>query len=219
MIRRMIAVLTLTTAALTTPATAEAAIQVNTQINTRAGTEASAQAATRFRGVGDDVIRIRATKQPGLIRLTHDGESNFIVHTIDPRGKTGEYLVNEIGRYDGTVLYNDYGTKGTIGLEIRADGRWTATFLPVQKARCWCGATIRGQGDQVLKLSPTRGLRTMHAAHDGEANFIVHGHTRLGSFSDLLINEIGRYRGKVVLPTGTRLVTVRADGAWTLTRN
>ncbi|MEU8055224.1 hypothetical protein [Microbispora bryophytorum] len=199
MFRRMLAVLALTAAALTTPA--------------------AAHADTTYRGEGDDVVRIHATKKPGLIRFTHDGESNFIVHTVDPRGKAGEYLVNEIGPYTGTVLYNDYGTKGTSGLEIKADGPWTATFLPLTKARCWCSAMIRGTGDQVLKLSPTRGLRTVRAAHSGESNFIVHAYTRIGSYGDLLFNEIGRYKGKALLPVGTRLVTVHADGAWTLTRS
>jgi len=199
MFLRMLAVFALTTAALTTPATAHA--------------------DTKFRGRGDDVVRIHTTKKPGIIRFTHNGESNFIVHTVDPRGKTSEYLVNVIGPYDGTVLYNDYGTKGTSGLAIKADGSWTATFMPLSKARCWCAATIRGRGDQVLKLSPTRGLRTMRAAHAGDANFIVHAYTRPGSFSDLLVNEIGRYKGKVLLPAGTRLVTVHADGPWTLTRS
>jgi hypothetical protein len=198
MLRRMLAVLTLTAAALTTPA--------------------AAHADTTYRGTGDDVVRIHTTKKPGLIHFTHDGESNFIVHTVDPRGKTGEYLVNEIGPYNGTVLYNDYGTKGTSGLEIKADGTWTATFLPVSKARCWCSATIRGTGDQVLKLSPTHGLHTVRAVHTGESNFIAHGYTRLGSYGDLLFNEIGRYEGKALLPVGTRLVTVHADGIWTLSR-
>ena len=198
MFRRILAVLALTAIALTTPA--------------------AAHADTTYRGDGDDVVRIHATKKPGLIRFTHDGESNFIVHTIEHRGRTGEYLVNEIGPYHGTVLYNDYDTKGTSGLEIKADGSWTATFLPLSKARCWCSATIRGAGDQVLKLSPTRGLRTIRAAHNGKSNFIVHAYTRIGSYGDLLFNEIGRYRGKALLPVGTRLVTVHADGAWTLTR-
>ncbi|MBE3011712.1 hypothetical protein IL992_21270 [Microbispora sp. NEAU-D428] len=199
MFRRMLTVFALTATAFTTPA--------------------AAHADTRFHGEGDDVVRIHTTKKPGIVRLTHRGDSNFIVHTVDPRGKTGELLVNEIGLYDGTVLYNDFGSRGTSGLAIRADGAWTATFTPLNKARCWCSATIRGRGDQVLKLSPTRGLRTMRATHGGEANFIVHAHTRTGSYSDLLINDIGRYKGKVLLPSGTRLITVHADGPWTLTRS
>jgi hypothetical protein len=31
----------------------------------------------------------------------------------------------------------------------------------------------------------------------------------------LLVNEIGKYKGEVLLPDGTVLVTFEADGAWT----
>ncbi|SNS08525.1 hypothetical protein SAMN05216276_1003298 [Streptosporangium subroseum] len=202
MLRRLLAILALTTVALTTGGF----------------TAATAHADKTYSGEGDQVVRIRATKTPGVIRFTHDGESNFIVHTIGQRGKVSEYLVNEIGSYDGTVLYNGDGSTSIAALEIKADGAWTATFKPVSGARCWCSGTIRGSGDQVLKLSPTRGLRTMSASYNGESNFIVHGHTRIGGYPNHLINEIGRYRGKVLLPTGTRLVTVNADGNWALTR-
>ena len=214
MLRRMLAV----------PAVL-ATVLITAFVSAPAATAAADQAARpysaadrRHQGVGDNVIRIRATRKPGLIRFTHDGASNFIVHTLDRKGRVSEYLVNEIGRYDGTVLYNGHRSREVAAVSIRADGHWTATFMPVGKARCWCKATISGRGDQVLRLSPTRGLRTMRAAHTGRSNFIVHGYTRIGDFPDLLVNRIGRYRGKVVLPSGTRLVTVKADGAWTLTR-
>lgn len=200
MIRRLLAVLALAVAAFVT-----------------AGTPA-AYADKTYRGEGDEVIRIRTIKNPGLLKFTHDGESNVIVWAVDPRGKKQELLVNEIGPYKGTVLYNAYRGRGLAALQITADGSWTATFRPISKARCWCAKTIRGEGDQVLKLSPTRGLRTVRATHKGESNFIVHAYPRVGSYGDLLFNEIGRYRGKTLLPTGTRLVTVKADGSWTLTR-
>ncbi|NRQ33342.1 hypothetical protein HII36_16015 [Nonomuraea sp. NN258] len=178
----------------------------------------TAHADKTYRGQGDEVLRISSTSSPGLLQLSHDGESNFIVTSIDSAGKQGELLVNEIGRYRGTVLYNGDSRKAVAGLQIKADGAWTAVFKPLTKARCWCSATVRGTGDQVLKLSATRGLRTVRATHAGESNFIVQSYTRPGSWGDLLFNEIGAYQGKAVLPAGTRLVSVKADGAWTLVR-
>ncbi len=35
--------------------------------------------------------------------------------------------------------------------------------------------------------------------------------------ADLLVNEIGNYSGPVPLPDGTLLLTVQADGRWTIT--
>ncbi|MGW5159952.1 hypothetical protein ACWEPN_31120 [Nonomuraea wenchangensis] len=200
MFRRSLAVLALALATLLVPATAHA--------------------DKSHPGMGDEVLRIRPTKSAGLLTLKHTGESNFIVTTLNSSGKQEELLVNTIGPYKGTVLYNGDGTsKSIVALQIKADGAWSAVFKPLSKARCWCAASLQGSGDQVLKLSPTRGLRTVTAAHTGEANFIVQSYTRPGSWGDLLFNEIGAYRGKTLLPVGTRLVSVKAAGSWTLKRH
>lgn len=199
MLRRLFAILAVAGTALVVPSTA-------------------AHADKTYRGQGDQVVRIRATKNPGLLKFTHDGESNFIVWAVNPAGKKDQLLTNEIGPYKGTVLYNDRRGKGIAALEIKADGAWTATFQSLKKARCWCSATIRGTGDQVLKLSTSRALRTVAATHRGESNFIVWGYDEPGTFGDLLFNRIGDYRGKALLPGAVRLVTVKADGPWTLRR-
>ncbi len=34
---------------------------------------------------------------------------------------------------------------------------------------------------------------------------------------DLHVNEIGKYRGETLIPDGTVLLEVNADGAWTVT--
>ncbi|MEU8172199.1 hypothetical protein AB0C14_04940 [Microbispora hainanensis] len=79
--------------------------------------------------------------------------------------------------------------------------------------------TYRGEGDDVVRIHATKKPGLIRFTHDGESSFIVHAYPRIGSYGDLLFNEIGRYKGKALLPVGTRLVTVHADGAWTLTRN
>jgi hypothetical protein len=228
MFRRPLAVLSalaLTGVALTAPAVADtthtalAVTDTARTSHTVTDTARTAHADRTYRGDGDQVLRIRTTKAPGLIALTHNGEANFIVWTVTPAGKKDSLLVNEIGPYKGTVLYNDRAGKGVAALEIKADGPWTAVFKPISKARCWCSATIRGAGDQVLKLSPTRGLRTARATHRGDGNFIVWSHTRVGEWGDLLFNQLDDYRGKALLPTGTRLIKITADGDWTLVRN
>lgn len=52
--------------------------------------------------------------------MTHKGTSNFSVITITPDGG-GDLLVNEIGKYAGTVA----ASPGPVLIEIGADGAWT----------------------------------------------------------------------------------------------
>jgi hypothetical protein len=52
--------------------------------------------------------------------------------------------------------------------------------------------------------------------HSGQGNFIVYGFSA-GGGQDLLVNEIGAYSGTVRLTDGTSLVSVQADGSWSIT--
>ncbi|MEV5413038.1 hypothetical protein AB0K60_29905 [Thermopolyspora sp. NPDC052614] len=180
---------------------------------------APSAAAKTFRGVGDDLIRIRATKSRGIATVTHDGESNFALWTLKPNGKQDDLLVNTIGSYSGTTVFNLYPWHQTGAFEIAADGAWTLKIQPISAAPLWKTATVRNRGDKVLKLkTPTRGLRTMRYRHSGDRNFVVYAIPTSGS-PDLLVNKIGAVKGKVRIPAGTKYVSVQADGPWYLVRS
>ncbi|WP_432863615.1 hypothetical protein [Microbispora rosea] len=61
-----------------------------------------------FRGVGDNVVRVSATKLRGIATIKHTGEANFAVWSIEPSGKNSDLLANRIGDYSGTVVVNIY---------------------------------------------------------------------------------------------------------------
>ncbi|MEU6729924.1 hypothetical protein ABZ917_39995 [Nonomuraea wenchangensis] len=170
-----------------------------------------------WRGVGDKVVKVKETEDVLLATLTHGGGSNFIVNPLDPGGAEQATIVNEIGGYKGTVLVNEDAGKVLRGFKIQADGAWTLTLKPLDMARRWAGDRVSGRGDEVLLLSPkSEGLTTVKADHSGSSNFIVHAYG--GTDQDTLVNEIGSYRGEVLLPDGTVLIGVHADGRWTFIR-
>ena len=177
-----------------------------------------------YAGVGDDVIRVQRTKLPGIATMSHTGQSNFIVDTLDLEGRVDSLLVNEIGSYRGTVAFNiePYGRKGLAGLSITADGPWRVVIKRLSRAPRWGVDPKTGAGDAVLRLDPAvpnRGLHVLRARHGGPSNFIVA--TVLGGREDeLLINEIGSYRGRVRLPNGTQYLTITAAGGyWRVARS
>ena len=67
------------------------------------------------------------------MRLSHSGDSNFAVWIHGDNGGS-DLLVNEIGRYSGTVLV-EVGTgflaiaPGGCIIEITANGRWRLELL------------------------------------------------------------------------------------------
>lgn len=167
--------------------------------------------AATLSGSGDDVIDIPCIGYPCIIELTHDGNSNFAVKSIDKNGNNVDLLVNEIGAYNGTVTtYFDYSDSAM--LEITADGSWTATFKPLASiTKAENGSTFAGDG--VVYIDENQ-LTKLSFSHDGESNFAVKA---VGmNDSGLLVNEIGAYSGTVVWNQPQSFFIVSADGNWTI---
>ncbi|MEU8061740.1 hypothetical protein [Microbispora bryophytorum] len=183
-------------------------------------TAAPEPAPRRYSGAGAKVLKLRKSDQSAvwLVTLTHRGSANFIVSPLDPGGSDQGAIVNEIGNYKGSVLLNEEDGKETAALKIQADGAWTITLKPLSSARVWSGDSMTGRGDDVVMVNPpSAGLTILNGRHSGSANFIVYAFTE--SSRELLINEIGSWHGEVPLPDGTVLVTIKADGVWSLKKS
>ena len=67
----------------------------------------------------------------------------------------------------------------------------------------------------VLLVQPfIDGFAVSQVTHKGSENFVVWSYSAEGR--DLQVNEIGRFNGEVLWPSNTVLVTIEADGAWTI---
>ena len=61
------------------------------------------------------------------------------------------------------------------------------------------------------------GASRLTAIHDGTSNFAIVEETGKAFSMGLLVNEIGPYSGTVALSSGPSVISVSADGNWTLT--
>lgn len=164
-------------------------------------------------GPGDNLVTLPTGATAGIVTLTHDGTSNFAVTVLDAaNGSTGQLLVNTIGAYSGVTTYgfNSFGEPG-VTLQITADGNWTLTMAPISTASALVGS---GVGDGVFLYDGDAGK--LAATHDGSSNFVVMEETDKAFSMGLLVNEIGAYSGTVPLSSGPSVITVGADGSWTL---
>ncbi|MGO2862312.1 MAG: TM2 domain-containing protein [Brevibacterium sp.] len=163
-------------------------------------------------GSGDSIISIPPEASAGLVIASNTGSGNFVIDVLDESNQsTGDLLVNEIGSYEGTTAYgiNAFGEAST--LQVTSDGEWTIDIAPISAAPELESA---GTGDAAFLYTGTAAQLT--ATHSGDSNFVVQ--EDVDSFSmGLLINEIGSYEGTVPLTKGPSLITVNADGEWTLT--
>ena len=151
-----------------------------------------------------------------MATITNSGGANFAVWSIGADGSKQELLVNVIGKYSGTVLFDTGSGEHSVAFEVDSSGSWTITVKPVQMARVWDGSSkLSGTGDDVVMLvPPSQGLTTEGITYSGSSNFAVWSYA--DTSRDLLVNVIGKYSGQSLLPSGTDLLQVEAGGAWTV---
>lgn len=78
--------------------------------------------------------------------------------------------------------------------------------------------TIEGRGDDVVSdVAVGNGIYRMHVTHAGRSNFALWAYDAEDD-RDLLINEIGKYDGYVLLNgSAPYMFEIKADGVWTYT--
>lgn len=169
-------------------------------------------APIQLSGTGDTVIDLPAGATGGIVVATHNGKRNFAVTVLDANnGSTGDLLVNTIGAYSGTTAWGISALGEGVKLQVMADGAWTFDIRPMGDAPLVAPA---GTGDAVFLYEG--GAASLAATHAGSRNFVVQEETGKAFSMGLLINEIGVYNGTVPLAAGPSVITVTADGAWTL---
>jgi hypothetical protein len=169
-------------------------------------------------GKGAKVPKFRIPDGAAAIAtISANGSDNFAVTSLAADGSENDLLVNVIGSYTGTVLFDAAVGQHSVAFKIETSESWAVTLKPVSSARAWDGASkLSGKGDDVVRIAPSSaGLVTLNITHNGSSNFAVTGYSANGA--DLMVNEIGKYTGQVPLADGSFLLTVQADGAWTVT--
>jgi len=78
-------------------------------------------------GQGRDVKTFSVNKGLAIFNMTHNGSSNFIIELLNSEGSVEDYLVNEIGIFEGSTAVNIPET-GVYLLNINADGGWEVSI-------------------------------------------------------------------------------------------
>lgn len=80
--------------------------------------------ALPVQGAGDSVFYLGTA--PDTAAFTHGGDSNFIVQVLADSVESPDLAINEIGAYEGTVLFRVDGSEPAL-VQVTADGAWTMT--------------------------------------------------------------------------------------------
>ena len=166
-----------------------------------------------YSGSGDDVITIAPFEGVYVFHITGNaGADYFGVQSYDSSGNPLDLLVNTTDAYSGTVIDP---TQSTATLEISATGDWTVEVASIYtEPTIGQGETVTGTGDAVLLVT---GYGTT-ATITGNAEAGYFGIQSYGSTdNDLLVNTTDPYSGTVMLSGDPVILTVTAEGDWSIT--
>jgi hypothetical protein len=171
-------------------------------------------ASVTYTGKGDSVVKIAipdGAGQIGAATITYRGSDNFTVWSLDSNLAQQDLMVNTIGSYSGTVLFNNQLGADASSLQVTASGPWSITLKSIRALDRITGASASGTGDNVLIYTGRAAPATITST--GRDNFVV---WEYGDDSNLLVNEIGAYNGTVPFAAGPALIAINATGRWTI---
>ena len=155
-----------------------------------------------------------------VVRMQHDGQSNFAISLLDSQGKQVASLANVMGIFDGSSAIG-VETPGTYILDIAADGNWTVNITqPAPVAQLEPPIALSGSGIQASPFfNLAAGLVVVRMEHDGQSDFVVRLLDSLGNAISVLVDEAGPFDGSTAIgvpQTGTYMLDISADGNWTV---
>ncbi len=167
-------------------------------------------------GSGDMIVDVPGGGEPRVLHARYSSGGNFIITSYDANNQPIDLLVNTIGAYDGKVPLDMLDDEFTSRLEIKASGPWEVTLIPLVQARTEIYPGIfQGTGDDVIIMLGNDNADTIIAdASSASGNFVVF--TYSNDSLDLVFNEIAPYSGTALIDSSTFLITVKAEGNWSL---
>jgi hypothetical protein len=164
---------------------------------------------------------------PAIAVVASTGVGPFSIESLAVDHTVIDVLVSATSPYAGTVLFDWQAGNKAVAFRVAAGDDWTIEIEPVDHAPSWAAASsLTGSGDGVVRLAePIAGSLGVRVVHPDNGRLAVTAHIGdedegPGSYADLardpLLSVTGRYDGVIELPDGTVLVTIGADGKWTM---
>ena len=148
----------------------------------------------------------------GIATITNEGAGPFAVWRVGPDGARLDQLIDAQGAYVGTRRFA--ASDGRVAFEVETDGPWSIEVKPFLQARTWNRAEpLIGDGDDVVLVFPQPNTDVgVTVISDGALGVAAYA----GGGKHQVVDEPGPYRGDVILPAGTSVLEIAADGGWSL---
>lgn len=175
--------------------------------------------ANRYFGTSDRFFPIHkpgGATEPALVTIEHKGTGEFKVVAHNEDLGDSEILVDTTGPYTGTALM-DEGTEAieSSHMRVTANGPWTIRITSISDARTLSTGLTSGSSDDVFKWDGTE--KTVKLTKKGSGHIVVWAFDQDGNHLSMLVNTNGTYDRSMVIPEGTRFLTIESARPWSIT--
>jgi hypothetical protein len=167
-------------------------------------------------GSGDSIVEVSKWDGAAIMHAKYASGGNFALINYGQNNNKLDLLVNTIGAYEGTVPIDFMDGEKTTRLEVKASGPWELLISPLASAKIYDLPTvIAGIGDDVVFIRGGNADIIKADNSQGNGNFAVWAYSK-STGRDLTFNEIAPYTGTALLSPDTFLLTIKAEGNWSL---
>ncbi|MFN8169595.1 MAG: hypothetical protein U0S36_12515 [Candidatus Nanopelagicales bacterium] len=198
------------------PTAEESSAAATPESSPTASPPAPAPKPVTYSGKGTKVLKIKKPEDgPVLITTVLSGpDDNGTVYSLDADLEENDLLVNTIGDYRGTSVLDLEDSDSTTRLKIDYSGKWVITLRPLNSAP-EITKSYAGKKDAVLVSRSDSPKILTFVSKSGDSNVTVYWYNADGE--DLLVNDIGKFKGESPVGAGPGFFVVSSDGAWTMT--
>lgn len=155
-----------------------------------------------------------------ILRVEHEGSSNFVVRLLDSKGREGQTLFNQIGEFAGTRGF-EIREPGQYLLDVQADGPWKVEIVqPQPKTDDRNPQRYQGKGYDVTPfVTLDEGLAVFKLKHGGKSRFSAYLVDAQGRELAQLTNVLGAFDGSTpvrIEKPGVYFLNVAGDGDWAI---
>jgi hypothetical protein len=163
-------------------------------------------------GTGNGVADLGTIRKSVIVEFTFAGAGLVVAVPVFAKGKTPTPWI-ESGAPASGIFFAEKHSSSLIGAKITAPDQWTLRVRPITSAP----KITSGKTPIVVKLSKLTKRDTVRTfVYRGSGDVVVFPISAKGMSGFPVVNSSGSVKKKIILPRGTKYISVWANGPWKL---
>jgi hypothetical protein len=163
-------------------------------------------------GLGNAVADLGTIRKSVIVEFTFVGAGPFVAVPVFAKEKNSTPWIESDAPASGSLFVEKHSSS-LIGAKITAPDQWTLRVRPITSAP----KITAGKTPIVVKLSKLTKRDTVRTfVYRGSGDVVVFPISAKGMSGFPVVNSSGSVKKKIILPRGTKYISIWANGPWKL---